>query len=713
MHFILSKNGTPINKSGYAVSLYDLSQAIPYEEAYALAVKHKIQVGMVLSKQNEFFCIDLDDCVNPATKKISTVAKDILQRFKNCHKEISRSKAGVHIIGRGKPPPHKVRGKKGIEFFTEKKVIALTRRLDPKKLEQLPDVTPALIKFMDEYDLHKPKAEEIKRLQVGQKLSDEEALKIFLNGGEFNVALWEANEEALAKAWPHPNGSYDKSSADASLFSRLARVCNGHIDQIIRLAKKSNLAREKWGSENYINRTIELALTQPKKNQSEIKPPPGTFLTIEDQKKLFNRCAFIKNRNEILEIDSGVYHNQASFNAWLGGRTFLINADATGGEKQTTTKAWTAFTENRSEEFNKVDQTCFRPKCSDLIIQEDRKTVINIYVPAKTKSQQGDVSRFLNLLKILLPNERDQKILLDYMCAVVQNPGEKYQWWPVVQGAFGNGKTFLSSCMIEAIGIQYCTLPRPDTILSNFNGWVEGNLFVCIEELNSRGRAVHKDILENLKVVVTNHHVNVENKYKNQGPIENYINGWISANEERVLDLRVDQRRFCMFRCAQQIKNDITRDGLTAEFFRDLWNWANRDGFAAVTFFLKNRKIENYDMLKTVAPETSCWEGLKNLCFGLEEEIIAEAIESCEDGFDKDIVFFHDAQNLLAKNNIRTLPRRIAHALQNLGYKKYSFLTDGRLVTAHKKYRIYVKEKSPASFFASATEIKKYLKMEE
>jgi hypothetical protein len=56
-----------------------------------------------------------------------------------------------------------------------------------------------------------------------------------------------------------------------------------------------------------------------------------------------------------------------------------------------------------------------------------------------------EVRMFLIHLAKLIPSYRDQKILLSYMAACVQNKGVEFQWKPIIVGTPGNGKTLLTN----------------------------------------------------------------------------------------------------------------------------------------------------------------------------------------------------------------------------------------------------------------------------
>jgi len=86
-------------------------------------------VGFVFTPEDDFFFIDIDNCVVQSGEKLdwSPLAKKIMEAFPNAAMEISTSGVGIHIIGRGKISAHGCRNAKyGLEFYTEKRFVALT-----------------------------------------------------------------------------------------------------------------------------------------------------------------------------------------------------------------------------------------------------------------------------------------------------------------------------------------------------------------------------------------------------------------------------------------------------------------------------------------------------------------------------------------------------------------------------------------------------------
>lgn len=107
-------NGVPIDP-------HIPAQWVPYDEAVRRDPDH---VGFVLTANDPYFCIDLDHCLIDGV--CSSLALEACTMFAGAYVEISYSRDGLHIIGRGTPPPGFSTRGPGVELYTEKRFIAIT-----------------------------------------------------------------------------------------------------------------------------------------------------------------------------------------------------------------------------------------------------------------------------------------------------------------------------------------------------------------------------------------------------------------------------------------------------------------------------------------------------------------------------------------------------------------------------------------------------------
>lgn len=326
---------------------------------------------------------------------------------------------------------------------------------------------------------------------------------------------------------------------------------------------------------------------------------------------------------------------------------------------------------------------------------------------------QGDVTPFMTHLQKILPLESDREVVLAYMAACVQYQGRKFQWAPLIQGAEGNGKTMLSRCVAAAIGLKYCFFPRADQIAEKFNGWLFDKIFIGVEDIRIKDSDV--DLLEVMKPMITGD--NLSKREMNRDPVngEACANFILNSNYKDAIKA-IDPRRFAMFFCAQQTKDDCERDGMNEVYFSKLYDWLKlENGYAIVAELLFTYPIPdrlNPTKLCQRAPKTSSSLEHRKLSLGPIEQEIMEAVEQGEPGFKGGWISSMAVDKLLERTNrSRSIPHyKRRDLLKTLGYDWHPGLPEGRVnnrigAPDMGKPRLYIHKDSGLHFVAGAAEI--------
>jgi hypothetical protein len=262
----------------------------------------------------------------------------------------------------------------------------------------------------------------------------------------------------------------------------------------------------------------------------------------------------------------------------------------------------------------------------------------------------------------MLPDPYDQEILLSYMAAVVQRPGEKFQWCPVVQGVEGNGKSILYTVLEYAVSPQYSHKVNAKKVDSNFNAWVEGNIFGCVEEIRLGGDA---DRVEAIKELVTNSRMPVEGKGANQVTGDNCVNFIFMSNHHDAVPKTQNDRRYCIFYTAQQEVKDLQ----TEDYYTRLYEWIRSVGCKRIAHYLHNRNISVNVMGR--APATTSTAQAYQLSLGLAEQIVIDHIELGTPGFRGDVISSTAVSYVLANAGRKPGPKALNTLLKDLGYVKH------------------------------------------
>ena len=431
-----------------------------------------------------------------------------------------------------------------------------------------------------------------------------------------------------------------------------------------------------------VHSTHPLTLTPPSVTRAKLggygtRKHGSMFMGIIEQMDHFKGCVYVIHTDRILMPD-GSEVNQSRFDSLMGGHTFAID----DVNEKTTKSAWEAFLKNNAFTAPIVHSTCFRPELDPFeVIQDGTWRLVNTYQPIATPRTTGDPEPFLRHMRTLFPDDRDRRILLTYMASLVQNPGVKFQWWPVIQGAKGNGKTLLLSIMAFCVGDQYSHLPNTSKMTRNginFNGWLKGKLFLGMDEVYSSHR---RDFLEEFKPYVTNRRLPIESKGVDEYTGDNRANGIMLTNHKDGVPVDKDERRYAVFFTAQQTAEDCFRDGLTPSHFHTLWSWMDAEGFATVNDFLRSYECEaEFDPAGRAsrAPRTSSTDLAIEASRGRAETEILDAIDEGRVGFKGGWVSSRALAKLMDEKRINLPRNKYRETMDGMNYVPHPSLKDGK-----------------------------------
>lgn len=671
-----------------------------------------LPLGFVFTDTDPNFFIDIDHCKLP-DGTWSSVARDLCSRFAGCAIEVSQSNEGLHIFGTQPPGdwPHCSDNKTiGTQFYTTKRFVALTGLGIEGNAGIVP--TPEIYaQFISEYFPAGPMATpgDISKDWTlvptedwdGPENDDELIAKMLRSKSARGILgntatlkqLWDADEGALGKTYPDTMGTqgrpFDRSLADAALCSHLAFWTGKNCKRMDTLFRQSALMRDKWDARGnyYSQRTILNAISmcskvyqQRRKPDSAVSPtdpdkPGFQYFTLQSQKELFAGCCYVRDIHRVFVPDTGALLKPEQFRAVFGGYVFTI--DALGNS--TTRNAWEVFTESQAIRFPRVHSTCFRPELAPgEIIHWEGSRYVNTYVPIITECVKGDPTPFLNLLSKILPVSHDRSILLSYMAACVQYPGVKFQWSPLLQGVQGNGKSFIGTCLVHAIGERYTHVLDSKDISNIFNAWLRGKLLILIEEVYTKERI---DTIEALKWMIANRRVPMQAKGQDQITGDNRANFFMCSNHKDAVHKTRADRRFCVFYTAQQVFEDLAASGMEGDYFPKLYEWARTGGFAIV-----NQYLQSYTIPDEMNPATSCHRApvtssTNDVIVGsrsVVEQDVIEAIESGRPGFIGGWVSSIAFNTLLKEVHLKIPTNKQKDILREIGYAPHPALTRGR-----------------------------------
>lgn len=701
-----------------AINHLDRSNWLTYDQATAAVAQLRSvtpgnsginwALGFLFTKDCGYWFLDADDSIVNGGFA-NEIHPWLMENLPGAAFEYSSSSRGYHMFGRGTLPPHACKVPsaitsgdprlKGLELYTADRGVAfglsgemmgnadtdhtafmsgtLIPSVFPKAFEEEGGLraedfrdAPQDTRWIgpeDDDDL-------IRRAMASLNVAD----KMGHGDGAF-AALWNNDRDALQRRYS------GESEMDMALIAQLAFWTGKNPARIERLMLRSQLVRDKWkerrGQLTWIQYSILEQLKKPMNvlQDTRVETPGSgeedsgkTFLGRDDQAIWFKDCVYVLDDDAIYTpIRDGVSMllNKTRFSAMRAGKTFILDQDNVSVTKD----PWRAFLESQVFAAPRVDTTTFRPDMSPGAVFTDhvsKQTSVNLWQPPHIERKPGDVSWFLALVTRILPDERDQRILLSYMASMVRNPGIKFRWCPVLQGTKGNGKSSVADVVAAAIGRHYVTYPTTKQLTGKFNDWQLNRLLAVVNDVSVDPR-FGGQIMEQLRPMISDDFANVEGKGAKITTRRICTNYFMTMNRQDGIRRDDDERRFAIFFTAQQSEKDVARD-FPGDFFINFNNWLRyEDGYAKCADYLYNYPIDpQFDPAgrATRAPTTSSEIAVKAANVSPVTQIVEESIAAGVPGFMNGWVSLSACKDMLRDEGHRVTIHDIKEVLYRMGY---------------------------------------------
>jgi hypothetical protein len=210
------------------------------------------------------------------------------------------------------------------------------------------------------------------------------------------------------------------------------------------------------------------------------------------------------------------------------------------------------------------------------IFEVNGTTFFNTYNPPEEPDievwRQDLADRFLAHLKLLCNgSEEHTATLLYWLAFLVQNPGKRIRWAPLIQGGFGIGKTTIGNVMREVLGFGNVSIVNPSTVNERFTGWASESQLTVFEELRASGTSRYA-LFERVKVYITDNFVSKESKGLDPVTVPNPTSYMAFTNHTDALPLSEDDRRWFVLFC------DASRKELPDDYFDKLYQCVEEAG---------------------------------------------------------------------------------------------------------------------------------------
>ena len=340
-------------------------------------------------------------------------------------------------------------------------------------------------------------------------------------------------------------------------------------------------------------RFIEWAeIDYPSKNKYEGWFKLGMETFIENMN---NECMYYTPTGDILYYSNGMYIRNKCITAkqYYSKYSFIVMGDKKE-EKINPFDIWINHIDRKD-----VDKIVFNPK------NNHTETEFNIWKGYKYQNTAQPVMEklqyFLNHIKHIWADDDEPtyNYILNWFSKIIQTPWKKNNICLVLHSIEGVGKSLILDMIGKIIGTDYYySTSSLKHILGDFNGDAEGKILVNLNETNWGG---DKKMVGAFKEFITDSTIVINKKGLQSYTIDNYSNTIITTNEDWIVSINGQDRRFNLREC-----NNVKYD---KDYYKNI---ANTDIQEIANYFY-NRDITEYDSRKFTKSELHELQVEKNM----------------------------------------------------------------------------------------------------
>jgi hypothetical protein len=332
-----------------------------------------------------------------------------------------------------------------------------------------------------------------------------------------------------------------------------------------------------------------------------------------------------------------------------------------------------------------VDRLFFMPDTAELFCERNGFQALNTYrrkgvTPCETLEGDTDaqmvVDLFMQHLAWTFPKEEEQRLVLDWMAHVYQNPGQRVNWALLIWGIPGSGKTLLFNILQRVIGPENTKDVSPSSIKTDYNDWAVGGIVGCIEEIRISGQSKWA-VMDIMKPAITNDFLAINPKGKTSySGAPNFCSYMMLTNHQDAIPVNDADRRFCVLFSAHNDTQAMEAthggpEGLAA-YFRSLFDGCVNRRPDAMARLLADHKISPTFDHKGRAPRTEAFKKMVDANVSDEHQIILDMIEDHQSDILNDrIICVTELRAQAAMNAESELPtgRALGQILREMGYQ--------------------------------------------
>ena len=231
-------------------------------------------------------------------------------------------------------------------------------------------------------------------------------------------------------------------------------------------------------------------------------------------------------------------------------------------------------------------------------------TYYNTYYPSNIVAAPGDVTEILDYYKWLV-GEKNWYWIEQYTAFMIQFPGVKMRWAPVITSPEGGGKGLLAKLVSSLLGHHNCnTQLMYEQMVNQFSNVLMGLQFGIINELDLATKKNVKQLTNKLKKFMSDDTLTIELKGRPQIKIPFFCNFMIFSNDGDCLYLTIEARRYLIIaiKHSQDVINAKLDAGVKDKILDALEFGSKELGY--LLHYFENVKIDDTKAFQRNAPKT-------------------------------------------------------------------------------------------------------------
>ena len=184
-------------------------------------------------------------------------------------------------------------------------------------------------------------------------------------------------------------------------------------------------------------------------------------------------------------------------------------------------------------------------------------------------------------------NQEVYEYLVKYMAHMVQRPEEKPGVMIVLLGGQGTGKGVYFTLLRAIWPRSTLQVAKIDQVVGKFTSALERSYIICMDEALFAG---DRQAIDNLKSIVTETHLHIEQKYQPSRTIESHHRLFAASNDEHFAHFEQDDRRFVFLRVSDIHRQDTRYfSGIAAAI-------ANPGTIKALLYYLQRKDLASFNV---------------------------------------------------------------------------------------------------------------------